>query len=275
MSAFSLRFAAVPVATALFGLTSCSGPAVTVARSPQMEFYWSAAKETYAAGDYMKTADHLDRLIDQQNEYTARAIPWSLVLSAGMAAGYMQLADTYVAGARANKAHALDFRRKASEYRSAASRLTLRFAQNVDKMQQIPVGPIPLAFGMPRGNAANPPALAQVAKGIELAPADVEAIQTLTIQRNVLLAACMAAGAPNDVAKTEELLSQPSANAPRPVFGNAVAQMLESEAKLYSRDKLDDPTKLAIFHQRAQDVLADGAKTSRVKILSEQSAAAR
>src|SRR5258708_30296178 len=114
MSVFSPRFAALLVAFALLGLTSCSGP--TTARVGTPEFYWYAAKETYTAGDYLKTADHLDHLIDGQNEYTARAIPWSLVLTSGMAAGYIELADSYTAGAPVNKAHAPALPRNATQY---------------------------------------------------------------------------------------------------------------------------------------------------------------
>src|SRR5215470_17808255 len=110
MSVSSPRVAALLATLGLFGLTSCSGP--TTARVGTPEFYWYAAKETYAAGDYMKTADHLDHLIDNQNEYTARALPWSLVLTSGMAAGYIELADAYTAGARVNKIRSLALRRK-------------------------------------------------------------------------------------------------------------------------------------------------------------------
>src|SRR5215467_218220 len=195
MSVSSLRVAALLAALALFGLTSCSGP--TTARVGTPEFYWYAAKETYAAGDYMKTADHLDHLIDHENEYTARALPWSLVLNSGLAAGYMELADNYTAGARVNKANALAFRRKASEYRTMASPLVLRFAQNADKMKLVPAGGVQLAFGIPMGSAAAPAVLTQIASGILLSQANAEKAQLLTIQRNVLLAVCRAAGAPN------------------------------------------------------------------------------
>src|SRR5438067_208877 len=145
MSVFSFRIASVSVAAlGLWGLTSCSGPAGIRVGTP--EFYWSAANETYTAGDYVKTADHLERLIDNSNEFSARAIPWYLVLTSGMAGGYIDLADHYAAGARNNKAKALAFRLKAGEYRATASRLALRFGQNVDKINQVPLGTIPLAF---------------------------------------------------------------------------------------------------------------------------------
>src|SRR5207302_9638672 len=120
-----------------------------------------------AAGDYVKTANHLDHLIDNQNEYTARAVPWSLVLTSGMAAGYMELADAYVAGARVNKAKSLAFRRKATDFRTMASPLVLRFAQNVGKMIQGPAGGGQLAVGLPKGGAATPGLLSQIASGIQ------------------------------------------------------------------------------------------------------------
>src|ERR1051326_4021835 len=167
MSVYSTRTAALLVLLALLGLSACSsGPATARVGTP--EFYWYAAKETYAAGDYVRTADHLDHLIATQNEYTARAVPWSLVLTSGMAAGYMELADAYVAGARVNKAHALEFRKLASDYRTMASPLVLRFAQNVEKMNQVPAGGIQLAFGLPKGAAQQSALMAQIAKGIQL-----------------------------------------------------------------------------------------------------------
>src|SRR5215831_17199925 len=136
--------AALSVGLLALTLTSCSGPATAKVGSP--EFYWSAAMETYAAGDYVKTTDHLDHLMESNNEYTARAIPWSLILTSGMAAGYMDLADAYSSGARLNKANALAFRRKAMEYRNMASPLAQRFAQNVDKVASLPPGAVHMAF---------------------------------------------------------------------------------------------------------------------------------
>lgn len=258
MSVFSTRTAALLLALAMLGLAACSGPVTTSARVGTPEFYWYAAKETYAAGDYAKTLNHLDHLIDNQNEYTARAIPWSLVLTSGVAAGYMELADSYVAGARVNKSNALSFRRKASDYRTMASPLVLRFAQNVDKMSNVPSGGVQLAFALPKGAAATPALLTHIARGFQLNAADEEQAQVLTLQRNVLLAVCRAAGAPNDAARTDEILSHASALIPRASFESTVSEILTLESALFSRDKLDDPDKLQALRSRAQ-ILASGA----------------
>ena len=54
-------------------LSSCSsGPAGPAKGTPA--FYWQAARETFAAGDNIKTLEHLDKLLVEENEYTARAL---------------------------------------------------------------------------------------------------------------------------------------------------------------------------------------------------------
>jgi hypothetical protein len=253
------------VALGVSGLTSCAGPAAS--RAGTSEFYWSAALETYAAGDYPKTADHLERLIGDDGIYRTRAIPFYLVLTSGMADGYMQLADQYTAGARVNKSKALAFRLKAAEYRNTASRLALRFAQSVDKIDLVPLGRMPLAFPLPGGNAAPPAVFLQIGGGIELSPADAATAEWLTIQRAVLMTACLAAGAPNDVAKTEIILRAPAAATTRDTFGKAIAQMLKTESSMYSRDKLDEPEKLAAFQERGQKVLAEAVRVGSARLV--------
>lgn len=259
MSVSPLRMAAPLVALSL--LTSCSGPSASTAGADgaSAEFYWSAAKQTYAAGDYMKTLDDLDRLMETHSTYTARAVPWSLVLTAGMANGYIELANYYAEGARENRAQALLFRRKANEYRTMANPLALRFAQNVEKMDQLPAGAVPVAFPMPKGSAALPDLLSRIGDGEILSPVEADRAVVLALQRNVLLAVCEAVGSPNDMAKAEDVLTHLSTTS-HSTFGKAVAQMLEKESKLYSRNQLDEPEKLAILHQRAQTVLSGEAQ---------------
>src|SRR2546421_12867036 len=113
--------------SALAVLSSCSsGPAGPAKGTPG--FYWQAAKETFAAGDNIKTLEHLDKLLVEENEYTTRALPWALVLTSGTAAGYAELADNYELGGRVNKSDPSAFRRPVSMYRGSANRLALEFA---------------------------------------------------------------------------------------------------------------------------------------------------
>jgi len=268
MTGTFLHVTAPLIAAALLGLTGCSGPITTTsAATPSTAFYWSAAHQTYAAGDYIKAADNLEHLIEARAEHLDEALPEYLVLTSGIAAGYMELADSYSLGGRVNKASALEFHRKASEFRNLGSRFALRFGQDVDKMNQLPLGVVRLAFGLPKGNAAPPPVLKQISRGMQLPPADAEAAQVLAIQRNVLLATCLAAGAPNDLAKTEEILARPSASVSRVTFAGAISSMLERESTLYARDKLDDPEKLAIFRHLAQNAAVEGSRSGSARLV--------
>jgi hypothetical protein len=237
--------------------TSCSTTVAAKAGSP--DYYWTAARNTYAAGDYAKAVENLDRLLDNP-EYASRAIPWSLVLTAGMAAGYAELAADYAKGAHAGGANDAAFHRKAAEYRDLANPLVLAATRVVDKLAQQPAGSITLAFGRPRGSLAPPPVLYHIAAGLPVTPADAEAAPAIALERSVLLSACAAVGAPDDSAKASEILSHASTITPRATFAKAMADMLERAATVYSRDQLDYPDKLAMATGRVRalrDVAAD------------------
>ena len=64
---------------ALFGLISLTTEPLATLCAP--------AREAFAAGDYVKTAQHLDKVQASENEYTARARPMYLILTSGMARG--------------------------------------------------------------------------------------------------------------------------------------------------------------------------------------------
>src|SRR5712691_2333444 len=93
----------VAIAVATAGLNfSCSTSTAPQPGTPA--YYWAAAKETSAANDYLKTSEHLSRVLASDNEYSARARPWLLILTAGMVPGYMDVADKLEDGVRSKKA---------------------------------------------------------------------------------------------------------------------------------------------------------------------------
>jgi hypothetical protein len=265
MSVFPTRIPAALLVIAVFGMTSCSSP--TSPTSARADFYWSGARETYAVGDYQKAADHLEHIIDNQNQHTTRAIPWYLVVTSGMAAGYIELADQYTAGARSHKSAAPAFHAKAAAYRTLASQWAMRFAQTADKLKDIPLGSVPLAFALPIGSPAQPELLARIASGEELQPAEAETAEVLTLQHAVLLAACQAVGARQDVAKAGQVLAQVPAQEPRATFGNAIAEMLDARSGLYGRNKLDEPAKLAALRDRAEMARKEAARVGSARIV--------
>jgi hypothetical protein len=246
-------------------LISCSGPSGPQPGTPA--FDWAAAKETYAAGDYAKTTDNLEKVIATENEFTPKARPFLLVVTAGMAHGYMELADRYETGARANRSDPIAFRRNMSACRTQANQLALHFAEYVGTFLKNKDENIALAFSFPTGSATPPVVLTKIASGIVPTQADVDGAQKQNIEHAVLLAACSAAGAPDDPAKAAEIFKAPDAKVTRAVFVTAMASALFEQSQLYDRQKLDDPEKMKIFCTRAQDALKTIPETKQTKEL--------
>jgi hypothetical protein len=237
-------------------------------------FYWQGARETYRAGDYMKTLQNLDNLLSTDSEYTARAVPWVLVLKSGIAAGYMEAAENYAVGAHNNRTDPSAFRRQVSDNRNAASQLALQFGEDFGKLGKLGGDSVTLEFGYPKGNAAPVAEFTRVTTGIALTPTEIETAQQRSIERGVLLATCRAAGASNDTAKTEEMFKTGSATVPRPVFMTAIAGSLYRLSQLYVTDKLDEPQKMQALLDRAQTALAGLPETKETKELNHDVQAA-
>jgi hypothetical protein len=222
----------------------------------------------------MKTLQNLDNLLATDNEYTARALPWSLVLKSGIAEGYMQAADNYELGAHMNRTDPSVFRRQVSDNRAAASQLALQFAEDFDKLDKVKGDTITLEFAYPKGTAAPVAEFTKVAGGIALTPTETETAQQESIERGVLLAACRAAGAPDDTAKTEELLKTGVVTVPRATFMTAVADSMFRFSQLYAADKLDEPQKRDALIERAQAALAGVPESKETKELKGEIQAA-
>jgi hypothetical protein len=253
--------------SAFLVLVSCSsqqaGPKMGTAA-----YYWQAAREVYAAGDYIKTIEHLDNLMASENEYTARALPWSLVLKSGLAAGYMNIAANYEMGSHLNRGDSTAFHRQVTESRQAAAQFALAFAEDFSKLDRVKGDVIQLVFGYPKGTAAPVPAFNKVSSGQLLPAGEMDTAAQRARERGVLLAACNAVGAPDDTAKTEEMLKTGTALVPRSTFLLAMARSLYDESQLYVGDKLDDPRKLEIFCQRATEALKAVPESKETKELT-------
>src|SRR5262249_3618982 len=134
-----------------------------------------------------------------------KARPWSMLLSAGLAQGYSELADTYEAGARANRPNPTPFRKQASVLRSMAASASVEFAGGVHVFLAKKKDPtVTLAFERPTGAGSEPPNLRKVSAGMLMQDTEAEQMQTAMLQRGVLLAVTRALEADGDAARTLE-----------------------------------------------------------------------
>lgn len=238
----------------LFAAGCSSGPQPPQPGTP--EFTWSAAKTTYAAGDFLKTNDNLTQLANGTSDYTVRAKPLVIVVSSGIATAYSELADNFEKGAEANRDNPTPFRRQVNLFRSQASAAAMQTAESVHEfLQSKPPDNITLELGYPGGSATPPISLQRVAKGMILPDAEIAALQKEMLRRGVLLAMTRAVGAGDDTAKSLELFKAGSATVAKPAFALQSAKVLLELADLYSPKKLDQPNRLNLLTQEIDESL--------------------
>jgi hypothetical protein len=250
--------------------TSCSsGPKPPAVGSPG--YYWASAQETYAAGDFLKTAEHLQGVLKTDNEFTAKAYPFYLVLTAAMKRAYGDLADNFEYGLKANRANPTPFRRQMNEYRAIAGRLALQFGEAFEKFEATnKEALIPLAYNYPVGSAIPSSHLGKIAGGQLPQPAILEDVLRTHLQMHMLLSTTRAVGAPEDTAKTQDLFKKIPVDVPREIFIAEMANVLHDSAKLYVPAKLDDARRLEFFCTHAMEALKPLPETKETKTLMGQ-----
>ncbi|MFB3828874.1 MAG: hypothetical protein ACE15B_19060 [Bryobacteraceae bacterium] len=240
---------------AILALTlSCStGPRPPQPGTPG--FYWAAARQTYAAGDYQKTAENLALITKSDNEFTQQARVWEVILTAGLAQGYYELAEHYEAGARANRKNPMPFRRQVTLFRGSAANAALQFTEAFHRYQAADKSEnVVLKFDYPSGSITPPQELEKTASGIFIPEAELERLQRATLQHGVVLSACRATGAPESAAKAQEIFK--AGQAPRNTFVLAMANMLHDQSQLFTATRLDQPNRMKLLLKEAQEAVA-------------------
>jgi hypothetical protein len=257
----------------LFLVACSSGPTPPQKGTP--EFYWQAARETSTTADYLKTADHLDALAKTENQYTSRAQTWRLVLTAGMTKAFMELGDNYEYGARINKANPTPFRKRVSDYRNMAGRLSLQFAETFRAFRQAhQEAEIVLGFPFPTGSAGQVALLSKLGNGIFLSESEQETVQKRMLERWILIGVAKAVGTGEDTAKAQAMFQAGEVKVPRGMFMMAMANALFDQSQLYTRMKLDRPDQMKLFANEALEALKGVPENKETKALAAKIQAA-
>jgi hypothetical protein len=247
-------FVLLIIGAALIATSCSSGPEPPRVGTPA--YYWLAAKETYAAGDYQKTLEHLDAVCRSQNDYTARAQVWELIMSSGLAKSYMDLADYFEYGSRARPMNPAQFRRMMSDYRTYASRLSLQFAQLFQDFEKTNKdAKVTFDFPFPDGNGIPSPQITKIGNGDMPASAVLDDLRRQHLKTGVVLQTCRALGVPEDTAKAQQLFKTQPVQVPRETFMLAMATALYDQAQLFARAKLDQPDRVKMFDAHALDLV--------------------
>lgn len=250
-------------------LVACSsGPSKPQPGTPG--FFWVGAKETFSAGDYLKTCENLDRAA-KGTEYEAKALPWVLVVSAGLVNGYSDLADAFDKGAREARANPTPFRKYVANFRRAARPLTLQFAEHFQHFQKLEKAEqVELAFPFPPGSATEPPLLAKVKEAMVLPAAQVEDLQSKMLARAILLETADVTGSGEDSSKALLLFQAGDVKVPRAVFMMGMSRALSNAAELYSKKRLDEADRARIFYQLSLDSLKGLPESLELKAITNK-----
>ncbi len=250
--------------------TSCAGgPKPPEPGTPA--FFWGSAQDSYRTGDMARTDEQLQKVLASENEFSARARAWDIVISAGLAQGHAEMADVFETGARLNRANPTPFRKQVSTERSAASSAVLQFADEVHQFLAKDKGAnVPLAFVYPAGSLSQPAALKKIASGMLVQDSERDLLQNAMVQRGVLQAVCQALDSVDDPAKAIDKLKAGDAQVARDAFLWAAAKMLEQESQIYMPNKLDLPNRFLLVSNQALEVLQAIPETKDSKALSEK-----
>jgi len=229
-------------------LTSCS----TGSSKPKQgtpAFYWQAAGETYVTRDYLKTTEHLRRVIRTENEFTVRAQPWRLIVAGGLAKAYIDLADDFRRGIKTHESPPSAHLKAMAGYRSMAETRVLEFTETLIQFMKGPKEEtVLLDFPFPTAaSTAEVKERPQIQGGL-LPSADIlTSVERRMIDRSVAATAATAVGCAEDEAKARTLFQERKAQVPREVFLAAMVKILYGQAELFSRELMNKPDRLQVL----------------------------
>lgn len=257
---------------AILSLASCAGGdsagtgAAPAVRTGTPAYYFQNAKDAYSKSDFQKALDWLDKVTNSnKNEFTERAWAMKLLLRTGLINSYKELAENYEYGQRSNKTNPTPFIKKVSEYRGAATRMTLPFGEQYAEYQKLgPGAETVIDFPFPAtGGVTKPPILNSIAQGI--APNDESAATALSsmVARGVVLAVCEAVGAKEDAAKGRSAMQTLPLKIPRSAFETVMAKALLTSAQLHGQKLSGNPAVQEFLSKQAQAAMTAVTDTSK------------
>ncbi len=246
---------AIPCLLLWLPLTSCSSGSEKPKQGTPA-FYWQAAQETVAKRDYLKTTEHLRRVIRTENEYTQRAMAFRLAVASGLAQAYLDMASDFQDGVKANKGAQAPGRKQMGDYRVMGETRVLEFVETLMAYNKAPAqDPVVLEFPFPQAMPGEIAERKRIQGGLLPSPEALTLYERKMIERSVPEAVATAAGAPGDFAKAQAMFQSGKAQVPRNVFMHAMMESLDAQAKLFSRSVLNKPDRLFILANQGLESL--------------------
>lgn len=234
-------------------ICGCSGPKGPARGSP--EWLYQAARDSFVAGDWEKTADHLEKIERAgDNPFVQRARAWRAILTAGVASGHLELAQAYGDGwtyARANKTA---FLRQKTDHLKEARRHAINILEALDGLTKgLSDQPVVLEFPFPKGSAGQVTELEKVYKGLSIEEALQATAQEKSVNRGIVRAVSSVLASADDAAGAQKALQSGRAEVPPARFLLAIGTNVEKLSPIFDRKGLNELDELKILRERALD----------------------
>ena len=220
---------------------ACSGGEVGP-RQGTPEWFFHAAKDNYATGDYTKTVEQLKDAMKAEGETGAMAAVWRFALTGGLAVGYDDLADAFVTGMEANDAMTDAFQPSINDYRRRTRINAIEFAEGVGPIKKMvdAGGMVSLDVPLPEGNGSMSPILGSIENGNKVVESQISAMEDQTLTRGIFSVLSTLAG-DREFSKLTQEGSAGSVQASAEEVGFGVARILLDMSIMFDREGLNDP----------------------------------
>ncbi|MEZ5351827.1 MAG: hypothetical protein R2762_04270 [Bryobacteraceae bacterium] len=225
---------AIPLLALLMLAACASGPPPPKTGTPA--YYWLSTMETYGAGAYEKSLEHLDKIMRTTDPETQKAGPLRILILAGLARGYQDLAEQFQFGAESIKTGSTAaHRRRSDQYRAQAANFALQLSQAYEKFEESsPSGNITIDFPFPtRGALTPPPVFTRVGQGQLIPDMEIDRMQAAILQRGVLREVAAAVGSPGDAAQAQARMTKLPLEAERGPFLATIGEALYETSAIF------------------------------------------
>lgn len=246
-------------------LASCQGP--IVARSPEARYV--LAQEQILNANYSPALDTLAKVVRDSPEsaWAPPARVLRIALLGGMARGYRQIAESYLAGHKqaGEAGYAPRMRSVGMDYFGRARGRSLELVEAMDQMAAEGFShPVEINFAVPKGTADAGPVLDQIRGGTWVKDEELMRAERAAVRRGLVVMLARLASAADDLEQAARLRG-PNWRIEPARFYLGVAQEMVDISSIYAPEALGDRRLFRLYHERAARLAGQAARLAEAQ----------
>ena len=244
---------------------------------PEGYEYWKQVNREYESGDYIDTLNYLNDLLRTENDYTARAAAWKVVILGGIARSSLEIEEACDKGT--SRVAAWDsgpYKNCVEQFRWRARTRTLDL---IDALSEFEAksgsgGDVLLDFPLPKASFGRHTMIGRTRAGAMPVEKAFEPAAARLVDRHIYLQVRDFVGTDDDAA-VKSMFETPPVTVAKEAVLVGVAKTLLVAAAVFGKDRLDDTPKRSATLKRARECLQPVLDGSDSALQSEAKALAR